>query len=135
MQRASRRQKLGYPSNKTLYNMIQGELKVKNEPKKKKEEKVKPLSLIESSSSSDTEQEDQGGFVSRIKDPGDLQERRSKNNKKKKKTAEIEKILSQVRKFDKISYIEKSDEFEVQLKIIENQRLKKAQSQNKMRYI
>ena len=58
MHRASRRQKLGYPSNKTLYNMIQGELKVKNEPKKKKEEKVKPLSLMETSSSSDTEQED-----------------------------------------------------------------------------
>ena len=59
-------------------------------------------------------------MVSRIKDPGDLQERRAKTNKKKKKTAEIEKILSQVRKFEKISYVEKSEEFEVQLDIIES---------------
>lgn len=62
--------------------------------------------MAESSSSSDTEQEDQG-TISRVREPVDLQERRTKNNKKKKKTAEIEKILSQVRKFEKISYIEK----------------------------
>jgi hypothetical protein len=53
------------------------------------------LSLLESSSS-DTEQEEQGILrnADKIKEPGDLQERRSKNNKKKKKTAEIDKILS-----------------------------------------
>ena len=51
-----------------------------------------------------------------MKEPKDLQERRSK---KKRKNAEIEKILSQVRKFEKISYIEKIEEFELQLDVLE----------------
>ena len=53
----------------------------------------------------------------KIKDPGDLIERR----KKSKKKSQIKSIIEQVRRLDKISYIERAQEFDVQLDKIEKQ--------------